>query len=823
MVNMSTKNSKRFYVVVKGFLLAILFFLVAPQIFVTNAFSLFDNIGKVTKDAVTYSSASVAIISPHQNDTVNPTESLQVVTTFDSNRISFTTDSSQRSISLGYIGTVELLVDGKSVAVKNIDFLEKKDTVTFEISLQEIGKISDEVTLQAQAYTKPYSFTYSGKGTLAAKSETVTVALQSFVGPEGGVVKGDEGVSVIIPSGALSEKTPVSISSNSFYSAVIPPQEYVSHLGSVILDLDNKTTNSIIDISIPAPTDMDQGPLQSDDQFLVTEEIFIQGERKMRLIDLAELENGMLTSKIISFPFPFPGIRTGGLFSIFSPLATKKPQNAVGYIKGTVRDMNGDPIQGAIVYVSKLYDFADLTDANGQYLIPSVVGSFAVTVSDPKTKSFQTKMGTIPAKGGGVTLDFMLKPSDITPNSEFMNPGFERGFEGWVTSGDTEIIPGLGKGNDGVVGTEDDVIRPREGKYMAYVGTGNGAVDEVRSSLVQSFIVPENAKKLVFEYNFVSEEFPEFKKSIYNDAFHATLTTSATTQEIAFEDVNNSETTPISGIDFPGADNTVEATGWKKKVIDLSGFGNPGMVTITISDAGDAAYDSVVLLDNFRILTDEDDEAFLQFPIKGYSAYTAPVTSILDHSGGSPYFRDKRVMAFTGEVAEGERYGSPDLCFKAEIQTQEGDDNLFCSRGRIPLFGYKRTIISNMGGINYAPPGGKGYFFYDGHPGYDYSFAKGTAVYAAAPGVVESKKPEIGQVDILHFNGYRTRYLHLDTYTVNVGDNVTENDIIGTVGSRGAVGNHLHFEVLYKSKMVDPYGWNGDVSGQYVRSGILWK
>ena len=95
------------------------------------------------------------------------------------------------------------------------------------------------------------------------------------------------------------------------------------------------------------------------------------------------------------------------------------------------------------------------------------------------------------------------------------------------------------------------------------------------------------------------------------------------------------------------------------------------------------------------------------------------------------------------------------------------------------------------------------------HSGTDIAGRKGMPVYAAADGVVrEVKTSSAGygnEVDIDHGFGYSTRYAHLNSINVAVGQKVSRGDQIATMGSSGrATGVHLHYEVLYKSRQVNP-------------------
>ena len=51
-------------------------------------------------------------------------------------------------------------------------------------------------------------------------------------------------------------------------------------------------------------------------------------------------------------------------------------------------------------------------------------------------------------------------------------------------------------------------------------------------------------------------------------------------------------------------------------------------------------------------------------------------------------------------------------------------------------------------------------------------------------------------VVITHDNGTQTLYGHLSATDVNVGDSVSQGEVIGAMGSTGdSTGPHLHFEI----------------------------
>jgi murein DD-endopeptidase MepM/ murein hydrolase activator NlpD len=60
-------------------------------------------------------------------------------------------------------------------------------------------------------------------------------------------------------------------------------------------------------------------------------------------------------------------------------------------------------------------------------------------------------------------------------------------------------------------------------------------------------------------------------------------------------------------------------------------------------------------------------------------------------------------------------------------------------------------------------------------------------------------------VAIDHGFDVKTRYAHLDKIKVKKGDFVEKGQVIGTQGNTGrSTGHHLHYEIRYKNKAIDP-------------------
>jgi murein DD-endopeptidase MepM/ murein hydrolase activator NlpD len=114
--------------------------------------------------------------------------------------------------------------------------------------------------------------------------------------------------------------------------------------------------------------------------------------------------------------------------------------------------------------------------------------------------------------------------------------------------------------------------------------------------------------------------------------------------------------------------------------------------------------------------------------------------------------------------------------------------------------------ISMFFGQNENPFSGQQYI----HKGIDIStYRAGDPVVTTADGqVVTIERVEDFGLYILvrHKHGYYTRYAHLLSSRVRVGDRVQQGDIIGYIGNTGiSTGPHLHYEIHIGSDVVDPY------------------
>lgn len=112
--------------------------------------------------------------------------------------------------------------------------------------------------------------------------------------------------------------------------------------------------------------------------------------------------------------------------------------------------------------------------------------------------------------------------------------------------------------------------------------------------------------------------------------------------------------------------------------------------------------------------------------------------------------------------------------------------------------------ISSDYGLRTHPISGRSSF----HEGVDISMPEGTDIYASESGTVKRSGSATGygnMIEIDHGNGKTTRYAHLKSMNVAVGDMVEKGQKIALSGNSGdSTGPHLHFEERDNGQPVRP-------------------
>ena len=121
-----------------------------------------------------------------------------------------------------------------------------------------------------------------------------------------------------------------------------------------------------------------------------------------------------------------------------------------------------------------------------------------------------------------------------------------------------------------------------------------------------------------------------------------------------------------------------------------------------------------------------------------------------------------------------------------------------------PIDNRNLTILYPRFGLRLHPI----YHEWKNHNGLDLVAPYGTPVYASGHGSVShaNMMGTYGNVIFLnHGFGFETRYAHLSKFNVANGQRVKRGELIGFVGSTGvSEAPHLHYEIRYKDKFVNP-------------------
>lgn len=478
----------------------------------------------------------------------------------------------------------------------------------------------------------------------------------------GATVTGADGTSVTIQPDSVPYDVFVDIKSVPA-SAVEAPLGALEFVGAVELTFepvagDDSASfvppSAPLTLSIPAPPDV------TTTNFVVGEQLLVDAidqetpglSQRLAATDTASLVGG----QIVTESNIFPGVSGGGLFVVVA-------NHGSGFATGAVADGKGP--RAGVVVSNDTNTLVSVTDGGGKYTLYINGGPFNVTGFDPLKGSSGTSSGSIAVSGSTVTANVNLTPLASPPVTRdgIRNGGFERGdLSSWSTVGSADVIDEFK--------SSLKTITPTEGAWMADVNTGSNAVGGVGSGLKQNFVVPAGAKTLTFDFNFISEEFPEFVGTPFDDSFRAVITTGANQMTFAEVSVNQSGGyTLIGDCDFPGGDSTCGQTGWREGSVDLSayaGTNTPVTVELLFSaiDAGDNIYDTHVLIDNIRFGTVWIDAKFGLTAVADRTRVEDEIldaNEILSQAGINLQLTDARVIGGVSALV-------PDVTFKKECR-----------------------------------------------------------------------------------------------------------------------------------------------------------
>jgi len=283
-----------------------------------------------------------------------------------------------------------------------------------------------------------------------------------------------------------------------------------------------------------------------------------------------------------------------------------------GSIVGTVYLANGMPAPNAVVSVNFMetdYGATVVTSANGIYQISGVPtdGSLVLTAFDPVTATYGSLISYLTPSFSQRTLNLWISaPQNINP--QFVNGDFANGtLDGWTTEGDVQIIPKSSAFPAAVsamtaelsqtplvstIATMEAVCSPSPFSALVTTAGDNNAVGQ----LSQTFKVAPWQDTLTGRIRFVSDEWPEWYGTQFNDSYVVTLITPGGAKVLAKGNLNSSSWGGgVSGFNGAVAEISVSA--------DVSAFiGKTVTLSIKVSDVGDKIVDSGVVVSDFKIV-----------------------------------------------------------------------------------------------------------------------------------------------------------------------------------------------------------------------------
>ncbi len=97
------------------------------------------------------------------------------------------------------------------------------------------------------------------------------------------------------------------------------------------------------------------------------------------------------------------------------------------------------------------------------------------------------------------------------------------------------------------------------------------------------------------------------------------------------------------------------------------------------------------------------------------------------------------------------------------------------------------------------------------HGGIDFKGVYGEPVLATSNGRITwvgAHGPYGNLVEIFHDKGGSTRYAHLRSANVTLGQEIARGDIIGWMGNTArSTGPHLHYETCVNGRVIDPHNF----------------
>jgi len=269
-----------------------------------------------------------------------------------------------------------------------------------------------------------------------------------------------------------------------------------------------------------------------------------------------------------------------------------------GFVTGKITS-SGNVVKKGLIVATSGSGLVGKTDKSGNYSVNSTKESAVFYSYEPKTLSYGAEYKLVSYGTTIVNID-LLPPKTVggAPSNGCYD---EAHFMAYNKNGNLQVK------------TSQNSIKPTEGSGMAFITTGVGAYLNKLSKFSLTFTVEKDNKIISLDYNFMSDEYPEWVGSAYNDLFDiVAYTKSNGAQLLVHETINGSKMTPSDS----GFDGEI---GWHHIDIDVSAFANgkePITLEFLVSDVADTIYDSAAVIDNLHY-NDKTCKASENSAIKG--------------------------------------------------------------------------------------------------------------------------------------------------------------------------------------------------------------
>ena len=231
------------------------------------------------------------------------------------------------------------------------------------------------------------------------------------------------------------------------------------------------------------------------------------------------------------------------------------------------------------------------------------------------------------------------------------------------------------------------------------------------------------------------------------------------------------------------------------------------MISVIASNFG-ITEDTIISVNNIRSSRLLQIGTYLKIPSIPGILYTVRKDGETSLSIAEKYKIDNAKLCAVNKVSESDSLSAGTMLFLPDahldwVTRQEINGDLF----KKPV--HARWYLSSAFGWRKSPfTGARSY-----HSGVDMACPQGTRIYAAMDGKVTStgfNNTYGNYVIVTHHSGYKTLYGHMSAIAAVKNQYVTQNSVIGYVGSTGlSTGPRLHLTVFKNGKQINPQNlWN---------------